>query len=825
MTVPFSTNSRISSENQEREFMLPDEVEDMHEMQRRGNDSDDTEMRDVDMIRDRRRRRNLDNHDDDEENDEDEDEDDDEDEDEDEDEDNDEDDDEDDYQLNADYNEDGQITRLLNRQSRKELFNGFTAGFQYNQIPFSDFVLYQLLDYIKDVYISQNAMTNHNYAWKFLGLNFDDYDLKWETIDESFQRQLWRVQRLMQEFVLRELPYKSHDSFPQLGVPIHVFSRIHEVLVSCYYMVVNEWRLKCIVGLNAEVHVPEHVNLFRFSFPDYSNLKPNQQLLIHVLRCLLQHGYRKRGSDCYKEIVRTNPQNGKSYGTRAWKRVMSINDFIYSCVRKETNFDLWDALTSGGDIVKRMVTHLENAEESEFETVRPCRYVFSFANGRYHIWTNTFIPYGYPVENIQLPPSQLSNTPTDRRKQEDNFKRMVSDMTNRDACNFLNLEVDLHWVDSQYNWYDIPTPAFESILASQKLGYSDDATEDENEERVKHTHQWIYVLVGRMLYDLKDKDEWQVLPYFRGIAGTGKSTIATAVKNFYNPEDVGIMSNTIEEKFGLSDLYDKLAWICFEANERMALDQTQFQSVISGESLSCPVKNKSPVRIDSWKPPGMMCGNVIPKWVNTQGSISRRIILTDFCHSIQVSDPMLPRKLASETAALIIKSNRAYIWAVEQFGTQNIWDNLPSYFKEQQAKLEMETDSLFSFVMCGEVLERDPLVDSSEEPQYFISLETFKRLYTEWCRAYKRQLVNIADQNVLCHALARSQLLLRYQERLLAGNVCKGHWIMGVRKKTQTNAQVEEMLFSNENNLGGGALARALAGSGVPPEAHLMQAH
>jgi hypothetical protein len=89
----------------------------------------------------------------------------------------------------------------------------------------------------------------------------------------------------------------------------------------------------------------------------------------------------------------------------------------------------------------------------------------------------------------------------------------------------------------------IPTPYFDSILKYQKF-------EDE-------VCNWAYVMGGRLCFDVGELDGWQVIPFFKGIARSGKSTLITKVfKKFYENEDVGTLSNNIEKKFGLSAIKD-----------------------------------------------------------------------------------------------------------------------------------------------------------------------------------------------------------------------------------------------------------------------------
>jgi len=77
-----------------------------------------------------------------------------------------------------------------------------------------------------------------------------------------------------------------------------------------------------------------------------------------------------------------------------------------------------------------------------------------------------------------------------------------------------------------------------------------------------------------------------VLPFLKGAASSGKSTILTRVcRGLYEPADVGTLSNNIERKFGLSALAEKLIFIGPEIKSDIALEQAEFQSIVSGETV------------------------------------------------------------------------------------------------------------------------------------------------------------------------------------------------------------------------------------------------
>jgi hypothetical protein len=103
------------------------------------------------------------------------------------------------------------------------------------------------------------------------------------------------------------------------------------------------------------------------------------------------------------------------------------------------------------------------------------------------------------------------------------------------SCKYFDLDFDPH--DDIVDWWDIPTPNMQRVLEYQRL--EDDVS------------KWIYVFMGRLCFDVNEIDGWQVIPFLKGIARSGKSTLITKVcRKFYEIEDVSVLSNNIEKKFG-----------------------------------------------------------------------------------------------------------------------------------------------------------------------------------------------------------------------------------------------------------------------------------
>lgn len=378
-----------------------------------------------------------------------------------------------------------------------------------------------------------------------------------------------------------------------------------------------------------------------------------QQLLLYLLNSVQHKGYRRYGSDCYKQLY-----TEEGYNTRAWQLAIPIKDFIYEAARKETNFDQWLNLTQSKGNAACAADYLISCKDVQFPVLVKSRNVFAFKNGIYEARKDRFRPY-------------REGTPSDRV-----------------ACKYFDLEFDEESVDID-DWYSIETPHFQSILDFQ--GFEADVS------------RWMYIAIGRLMYEVNDLDRWQVIPYLKGQASSGKSTILLRVcRNLYDKSDVGVLSNNIEKKFGIGAFSEKFLFVAPEIKSDLQMEQAEFQSMVSGEDMSICMKYQT-AHTAEWKVPGIMAGNEVPGWVDNSGSITRRIMLFDFQKRVENGDMDLGKKLETEMANLIKKANKAYLWAVREFAKDNIWRHLPAYFHTTREDLSENTNVLEHFLKSNTV--------------------------------------------------------------------------------------------------------------------------
>ena len=404
---------------------------------------------------------------------------------------------------------------------------------------------------------------------------------------------------------------------------------------------------------------------------------PFQKCLMIALTEAYRAGFRRYKGQCCEEI-----KTVEGFSTRAWNPVFPIEDFVYSLPKKESNFTTWKNFTSKGSIYRDVVDNISKCHDPQFPEIKKRRHVWSFKNGVFvgkewipdrGVYDCRFYPYKSD-KYVCLDPSIV-------------------------ACKYFDQQFDdfSHIED----WTKIPTPWFDSILKYQKF-----------EDAVCN---WAYVMGGRLCFDVNDLDSWQVIPFFKGIARSGKSTLITKVfKKFYEAEDVGTLSNNIEKKFGLSAIKDSFMFIAPEVKGDLALEQAEFQSIVSGEDVSVAVKNKTAISIE-WNVPGVLGGNEVPNWRDNSGSVLRRILPWNFGKQVQDADPQLEEKLHRELPIILLKCVRGYLDYSNKYRNRDIWNAVPTYFKQIQKQVAMVASSLTNFLESTYViLGEDKFVPQKE---------------------------------------------------------------------------------------------------------------
>src|SRR5690349_7343160 len=99
--------------------------------------------------------------------------------------------------------------------------------------------------------------------------------------------------------------------------------------------------------------------------------------------------------------------------------------------------------------------------------------------------------------------------------------------------------------------------------------------------------------------------------YWTNILFTLKSTIADCIMQWYEQSDYATWTSRTEKVFGLANKYNKFVIVSSEVSQILDIDEAEFQALVTGETVTIPMKGKTAVDI-CWKVPMFFLGNHLP---------------------------------------------------------------------------------------------------------------------------------------------------------------------------------------------------------------------
>jgi hypothetical protein len=481
--------------------------------------------------------------------------------------------------------------------------------------------------------------------------------------------------------------------------------KIQECISRGYQLLLSELYFRKALDKTVDQGCPALADPFGYVPYTEGKLNDYQTFIIFLLRNLHDNSYRRYNDCVYEQIV--SPlvigNNGKmgNFFTHAWKKVKEIKEFVISSTPKEDCFAQWQTMTTS-NAIERASNYLQICNDPEFTSLLPNRLWHSFNNGIYFVEKQIFFKHGDP----RIPSDIVCCKYHDQMFDESILKEQW-------------LDVKVKYLDEVIS-YQFPITPHSSKSGKCAKNKCDHLIPNENEQ--KRIIGWIYAFIGRLLYEVGQKDKWQVMPFIVGRAGTGKSLLLKCIAHFFNTEDVEILANNSQRGFGLETLVNKLLWMCYEVKNDFTLDQGQMQSMISGEDVSVMRKNKTALNV-LWKSPGILAGNEVANWVDNSGSMSRRIVVANWELKVEAEnvDPYLDQKIKANIDTLLHKSSCAYAAVCSEFSEKDLWGKyivkdengdpkldsngnfirdfvLPRYFHVQKERLKVASDPIMSFL-------------------------------------------------------------------------------------------------------------------------------
>lgn len=524
----------------------------------------------------------------------------------------------------------------------------------------------------------------------------------------------------------------------------------------CYDLLVNCIQSRscmCSNGENDNVYLQEFEQMHHPVVQLYFDLLHNDRKITSWTHCIMKicmelhvQNFRNIGEDLYK-VTKRESNNTNTY---FWEKVTTIREFVQTVTSKKFFFDQW-LLASNFDMDKITKYFLENREE-ELEKLEKDRYHISVADGVYNILDDIFTPSNEEVTTldgkgcINYFNDQYLADIGDIGKVflDDDMSEMDENSMDEGDCN--DDDEILGSIEQLLYDENLATHSIDSIFISQNLMYTLDKFKQMDMKGKRDMcicMMVIYGLLGRLLYDMGDYmgEAWQIIPFFRGVAQSGKSTIAKLFSMIYPADEVAVMgSGNMEKRFGLQSIIGKSVWICSEVKKNFALGLAEFQTIVSGEVVSVPIKF-GVAKCVEWKQPGLLAGNEpAESWVDSSGALMRRIVHIEFSNCPREINTRLEEGAESEICLFIVKINRCYRQLVKYMGTHDFFYNdkirgplIGERMFQFRTSLEAMLDPVSTFIR--ETFEKASY--GGQQPDGIVKKDILISKYKEYCESNK----------------------------------------------------------------------------------------
>jgi hypothetical protein len=556
-------------------------------------------------------------------------------------------------------------------------------------------------------------------------------------IDRGF-----KVLHLLRHFAYRVTNTRLIKAPGFICEPLDGFDSARDYHLSCMFPSSDQAVVQAVMDVGAsipETHFHFHHRPITMDCgEELEKLTPCQQLIEYLLELSKERGFFRYRGFLYERI--TSPLGSQ---TPAFRSVCSVEDLVRGeAICRFTNGARWMQATTTPSVIRDATAMLTECFDRALpEIQKTTKTVFAFRNGIYVLADDRFYPYDGDERADILP--------------------------NTAATKFIDMEMDWLTVTESLalGGYDfIPTPAMDSIFEAQDYDLDEMG--------------WIYAFLARLLHPINTTDRWQMAVLIRGVARTGKSTIIEFVRNFFETVDVGVLANSFEKGFGFGAIVEKRIIIGPEIRPDFVknVDQTQLQSVITGETSSYAVKYQGPMVC---KPTAhMVLGSNGDLGLSDEaGQISRRFFVAMFSNKLQSINTDMNKSLERERALWLVKANKAYLEKVVEIGTGDPWRFLPPKFLASKQSMAQDHNSLLHFIRRSGYLAFD--VDA------MMPLVTFGWLYSRHCKNYG---LHIMRMNRSTYESAFAELreldekprITDMQEGEYRGRTVMGKWVVGV---------------------------------------------
>lgn len=484
---------------------------------------------------------------------------------------------------------------------------------------------------------------------------------------------------------------------------------------------------------------------------DFMYLLPNKQALLWIMHCALKdsaclvivegrtersvyfpRNYNGFFTHTYVPFRVLHPVGAQANSERLAEKASTVTEYIHHVADNPlTAGHGFSILLSTTSTVNYVAQVLNNGQNPAIPVLVPDRHVFSFTNGVYDAAANKFYYYDNPAS--PPPPRELMAVKF--------FESEFQPWSDKDGPFYRGgvvAEHDDEMPDAKDDWFDIPTPNFDRLFRTQ-ITNDENASYRTEDPELALRFNWAFL--GRLLFDVGERDNLQRTYGIIGGAGCGKSVVSDILNAIYPAHEVRVTGDNHEERFGLAALYGGLLWMIKECGKNSSFTLSDFLSMSCGEELPIRVKHETAFS-ERWSSPGCFFGNgFFSKWLEEPERLSaiiRRLIYLRFLNPVPSVDPDLKARCLDERPQIILKMSRAYFRFVEYCRAnpertgdlRNWW---PSYFEDSLNSLVVSLNALRAFILDAGLRFVGSAEPAAIRAEFCIPWSIFRDNYKAFC--------------------------------------------------------------------------------------------
>ncbi|EGZ06623.1 hypothetical protein PHYSODRAFT_306840 [Phytophthora sojae] len=281
--------------------------------------------------------------------------------------------------------------------------------------------------------------------------------------------------------------------------------------------------------------------------------------------------------------------------------------------------------------------------------------------------------------------------------------------------NFEFIKLDYNYIGFKNGIYDLSNATFimtaDIVENIQVRTYIDSEFEIDNDyapvldQYLKfqfddETIEFIYFMIGRLMTKLNDKFDFMVFLFGEG--GSGKSLLMNLVKYSFAHDQVGILSNSHQEQFGLSEYAKKQILCCDDMNNlAKTLPKADFLSMGTRGSVQCPVKGKGSIPVHDWDIPTIINSNKLPNYKDESGEVVRRFMVANFEKIIpeESRNTNLENEIKTQEFGVFLHRCRStYLKFCSKYKNKGVETFCPVSFIDNRNLLRMATNNTYQFI-------------------------------------------------------------------------------------------------------------------------------